>query len=139
MSESESVAESRHEPAIRLGSVRLFRPIVPRMWPQQIPCFRYVEVPESEADVQRSPVVPWEEFEAANRVRSGESDTIPFTCRTCGLMSRNVVESIRHDRCNPGHVSDSTPARPSVAKAVTTAEDAPRRESESDRMPGPSR
>ena len=51
-----------------LGRIRVFRPIVPRMWPQQVPCFRYVEVPLEESQVKRSPVVSWEEFDAAKKL-----------------------------------------------------------------------
>ena len=56
-----------HPLVIRFGRARVFRPVAPRMWPQQSPCFRYVEVPESEANVRQSPIVTWEEFEAAKK------------------------------------------------------------------------
>lgn len=52
-------------PDFSLGPPRAFRPIVPRMWPQQLPFLRYVEVPMSEAGVERDPVVSFEEYEAA--------------------------------------------------------------------------
>ena len=45
------------------GPPRAYRPMVPRMWPQQMPAFiRYREVPMTEDGVIESPLVdPWSE------------------------------------------------------------------------------
>jgi hypothetical protein len=42
---------------------RAYRAYVPRMWPQQMPCWSYREVSVSEAGIKRDPVVSWEDYQ----------------------------------------------------------------------------
>ncbi len=52
---------------LTFGPPRYFRPIVPRMWPQQMPLFRYAEVAEVETAKKLGPIVSIEEYEAVEK------------------------------------------------------------------------